>query len=274
MATKKATPAKIDATPVNAPDMEATPVTVSAPVLEAPETATAKIEEKKGAKTMQNEKQPANVTPVETAPETVTAPVPALAEVDPVNVEAKKAEITRKIEVLEIRCEELVKIDNDGEELAPTNWSKNETTRGNETIGGRLRKRLLGYDKEINSLKRELKCLYFTLDPVLSGLLTSDNETVVTLVNACIENMRNVVIINDEDETDAEAIKILYNAGVERIGVNADYDCNKVSRVVRQGGFKYWDADEDDGQPAHIDKQEIAGLDPVPACDYYVYIRK
>ena len=197
-----------------------------------------------------------------------------MVEVDPATVEAKKIEITRKIDVLNIRVEECEKTNKDGESINATNWSKDETSTGNKTVGGLLRKRWSGYLADIKALKLELKQLYFTLDPVLAGLLTSENKTTVSLVNACIENMRNVVVIANDEQTDVEAIKILYNAGIERIGVGADYDCNKVSRVLRAGGYKYWDADEDDGQPAKIEAIEIAGLDPVPACEYFVYIRK
>ena len=129
-------------------------ITATATAETTPATATEKkVNAKKEGKTaMKNE----------------TAPTPA-------EIETKKAEITAKISELLTRGKEVKKIDDKANSLNATNWGKDTTSTGNETLGRFVRGLLKQYADEIAGLKRDLKCLYFTLDPVLNGLLTNEN---------------------------------------------------------------------------------------------------
>lgn len=261
------------------------PATVEAP--EAPATVEAKPakinlrkEEKEMTKETKTAKAPVN------APATVTAPVKAIKETDPVtapalDIEAEKTRITRALEIENVRLQCFKDVDDKGAEINPTNWGKNETSNGNPTVGGYVRDCFDKAYEQIESLKRELKCLYFTLDPVLVSLQDSENVFVQALINACIDNMRNVVIISHDDFYKEQAyynaplemrpeitdtLKALASAGVERVGVAVEL-LGVAIPILAVAGYMF----EAIAQPVEIEGKNIAGLDPVPACTYYSF---
>lgn len=254
---------------------------INATVENAPATVTVPTEKKINLKKADKKNAPA---PAENVPAAVTAPVsvpaPALAD-----IEAKKAEITAKIELLNVRGKEIATVDKKASELSPTNWGKDTTPSGGETLGSFVRGLLKQYAVEIIDLKRELKCLYFTLDPVLVALQDSENELAKNLVNACVDNMRNIPIVSVDDyyekayyasykrepkesinEKIVEALKVLASAGVERVGIATEL-LGIAIPLLASVGYTF----ESIAQPVVIDEINIAGLDRVPACTYYSF---
>lgn len=188
------------------------------------------------------------------------------AETPAIDIEAKKADITAKINELMIRGREVSKINNKGSELNATNWSKDYTTTGNETLAGFVRGLLKQYADEINALKRDLKGLYFTLPPVLAELQKSENPKLVYLANICMDNMRDVVILPYRDYLNDDLLKELSSAEIERVGVFPNMLGDAIP-VLTANGYMF----ESIAQPVTIEEKHIDGLDVIPACTYYSF---
>lgn len=219
--------------------------------------ATAKNVKKEGKKTMsaKNEQQPA----------TVTANNTPVATVDPVAV--KRAEINNKIKIAKIRFLAYEEINRKGEQINPTNWGKTETGTGKETLGGYVRMVKAKTLEEINGLKRELKETYFTLAPEIKALQDSNNPVLISVMNNCIENMRNVPVIKKAEGLTVEVIKLLAKAGVKELGIDP-LILGVTLPLLVTNGYMY---NPNSPQPVTLPEIKIEGLDIVPACTYYSF---
>lgn len=186
-----------------------------------------------------------------------------------VDVEKIRQDIKQRMFMIENSKNIYVTINNKGGELSPTNWYKNETSRGNETLGGFIRAKIDTLNEKLADLQVELKATYYNVPDSFKALL--DNESVPYavkyLVKQSIEGMRNVIVFKYADSITPTNVQALKNAGIEEIGVLKE-EMGNAMVVFTTNGYIF---DVTKAQPITIEAKNIEGLPGIKEITYFSF---
>lgn len=240
--------------------MENVENTVNAPV---EETATATVETPVNAENVKENVAMENTATVETV-ETVETPAPVE------TVEETRQKLLYALEINNAKIQAINAIDEQGNKINPTNWAKDETSKGNETLGMFVRAMLNDVKQEKATLKAQLKATYFDVSPYVLEMLNYDDNNIKVLARQAMDKMTNVIIINTAIlAQNKDIINTLYILGVEEIGVNAE-NLGFAMVSFTACGYQF---DYINPQPVNVEERTEKGLETIPAYSYFSFKR-
>lgn len=208
-------------------------------------------------------------TPVNVEETPATAPVeetPAPVE----TVEETRQKLLYALEINNAKIQAINAIDEQGNKINPTNWAKDETSKGNETLGMFVRAMLNDVKQEKATLKAQLKATYFDVAPYVLEMLNYDNINIKVLARQAMDKMTNVIIINTAIlAQNKDVINTLYTLGVEEIGVNAE-NLGFAMVSFTACGYQF---DYINPQPVNVEERTEKGLETIPAYSYFSFKR-